>query len=49
MAILRGYDPARTVELATRAWDLGIRAVEIPIGEPDQLPSLAAAVQAGAE
>lgn len=49
MAILRGYDPQRTVELASQAWDLGIRAVEIPIGEPDQLPSLAAAVRAGAE
>jgi len=49
MAILRGYDPDRTVELAAQAWDLGIRALEIPIGEPDQLPSLEAAVRAGRE
>jgi 2-dehydro-3-deoxyphosphogluconate aldolase/(4S)-4-hydroxy-2-oxoglutarate aldolase len=49
MAILRGYDPNRTVELAAQAWDLGIRALEIPIGEPDQLPSLEAAVRAGRE
>ncbi len=49
MAILRGYDPARTAELAHRAWDLGIQAVEVPIGEPGQVPSLVAAVQAGRE
>ena len=49
MAILRGYDPDRTVELAAKAWDLGIRAVEIPIGEPGQVPSLEAAVRAGRE
>ncbi|GAA0519207.1 hypothetical protein GCM10011581_09070 [Saccharopolyspora subtropica] len=30
MAILRGMDPQRTVELAMRAWDLGIDAVEVP-------------------
>ncbi|MEV0647418.1 bifunctional 4-hydroxy-2-oxoglutarate aldolase/2-dehydro-3-deoxy-phosphogluconate aldolase [Phytomonospora sp. NPDC050363] len=49
MAILRGHDPARTVELATRAWDLGIEHVEVPIQTTDALPSLRAAVAAGAE
>jgi 2-dehydro-3-deoxyphosphogluconate aldolase / (4S)-4-hydroxy-2-oxoglutarate aldolase len=49
MAILRGFPPERTVELAERAWDLGFAAVEVPIGSPDQVPSLAAAVRAGAE
>lgn len=49
MAVLRGRPPAETVELATRAWDLGIDIVEVPIGHPDQVPSLVAAVRAGAE
>jgi hypothetical protein len=31
MAIPRGLPPARTVELAARAWDLGLDCVEIPI------------------
>ncbi|MEH1015432.1 bifunctional 4-hydroxy-2-oxoglutarate aldolase/2-dehydro-3-deoxy-phosphogluconate aldolase [Micromonospora sp. CPCC 206060] len=48
MAILRGYDPDRTVALATAAWDLGVTALEVPIGEPGQLPALTAAVAAGA-
>ena len=49
MAILRGHDPARTVELSTRAWDLGIEHVEVPIQTPDAVPSLRAAIAAGAE
>ncbi|MGI8335655.1 bifunctional 4-hydroxy-2-oxoglutarate aldolase/2-dehydro-3-deoxy-phosphogluconate aldolase [Actinomadura scrupuli] len=49
MAILRGFDPQRTVELAQRAWDLGIGAVEVPIGDAGQLPALEAAVLAGRE
>ncbi|MEB3366898.1 bifunctional 4-hydroxy-2-oxoglutarate aldolase/2-dehydro-3-deoxy-phosphogluconate aldolase [Saccharopolyspora mangrovi] len=49
MAILRGMDPQRTVELAERAWDLGIDAVEVPIETPEAEPSLAAAVRAGTE
>jgi len=47
MAILRGLAPARTVELAERAWDLGIDLVEVTVQTPDALPSLAAAVTAG--
>jgi Entner-Doudoroff aldolase len=49
MVIIRGLAPADTVALAAQVWDLGIDAVEVPIGEPDQLPSLAATVRAGRE
>lgn len=47
LAILRGYAPDETVRLARVAWDLGIDAVEVPIGEPDQIPALRATVDAG--
>lgn len=49
MVILRGMTPQRTVELAAAAWDAGIELLEVPIGEPAQVASLAAAVAAGAE
>ncbi|MBA8823298.1 2-dehydro-3-deoxyphosphogluconate aldolase/(4S)-4-hydroxy-2-oxoglutarate aldolase [Saccharopolyspora lacisalsi] len=49
MAILRGMEPDRTVELAERAWQLGIDLVEVPIEAPRALPSLRATVQAGAD
>jgi 2-dehydro-3-deoxyphosphogluconate aldolase/(4S)-4-hydroxy-2-oxoglutarate aldolase len=49
MAILRGFVPARTVELSERAWDLGLDCVEVPIQTPDALPALRAAVAAGRE
>lgn len=49
MAILRNMDPRRSVELASKAWDLGIDLVEVPIQSPDAVPSLAAVIQAGAE
>lgn len=49
MTVLRGLPPDETVALASRAWDLGIEVVEVPIGRPDQVASLAAAVAAGAE
>ncbi|WP_343239218.1 bifunctional 4-hydroxy-2-oxoglutarate aldolase/2-dehydro-3-deoxy-phosphogluconate aldolase [Streptomyces sp. SID8014] len=48
MAILRGHPPETTVELATRAWDLGVTQVEVPLQEPAAVPSLKAAVAAGA-
>ena len=47
MAVLRGLPPEETVRLAKIAWELGIDAVEVPIGRPDQVPALAAAVAAG--
>jgi 2-dehydro-3-deoxyphosphogluconate aldolase/(4S)-4-hydroxy-2-oxoglutarate aldolase len=49
MAILRGMPERETVELATRAWDLGVDLVEVPVQTPDALPALRAAVAAGAE
>jgi 2-dehydro-3-deoxyphosphogluconate aldolase / (4S)-4-hydroxy-2-oxoglutarate aldolase len=47
MAILRGLPPEETVRLSRVAWDLGIEAVEVPIGRPEQVEALAAAVEAG--
>lgn len=47
MAILRGYSPDRTVQLAARAWDLGLTQVEVPIQSPDAVPALRAALAAG--
>lgn len=49
MAILRNMDPQRSVALASKAWDLGIDLVEVPIQSPDAIPSLDAVVRAGAE
>jgi 2-dehydro-3-deoxyphosphogluconate aldolase/(4S)-4-hydroxy-2-oxoglutarate aldolase len=47
MAVLRGLPPEETVRVAQAAWELGIEAVEVPIGRPEQVRSLAAAVAAG--
>jgi 2-dehydro-3-deoxyphosphogluconate aldolase/(4S)-4-hydroxy-2-oxoglutarate aldolase len=49
MTILRGRPPAETVALANAAWDAGVSLLEVPIGAAEQVPSLAAAVAAGAE
>ena len=49
MAILRNMNPRRSVVLASKAWDLGIDLVEVPIQSPDAVPSLDAVIQAGAE
>jgi 2-dehydro-3-deoxyphosphogluconate aldolase/(4S)-4-hydroxy-2-oxoglutarate aldolase len=49
MTILRGQPVAETAALANLAWDAGVELLEVPIGAPEQLPSLAAAVAAGAE
>ncbi|WP_424467941.1 bifunctional 4-hydroxy-2-oxoglutarate aldolase/2-dehydro-3-deoxy-phosphogluconate aldolase [Pseudoclavibacter helvolus] len=46
MAILRGYTPERTVELAKLAWSLGISSVEVPIQNPSALEALSAVVRA---
>lgn len=40
MAILRGYGPDRSLQLAQRAWDLGIHLVEIPIQNDDDRVAL---------
>ncbi len=48
--ILRGLpSPCDAVTAATRAWDVGVELVEVPIGEPGQVPHLAAVVAAGRE
>lgn len=49
MAILRNYPPKEAVELATRAWDLGIELVEVPVQDPEAMPTLDAVVAAGRE
>jgi 2-dehydro-3-deoxyphosphogluconate aldolase / (4S)-4-hydroxy-2-oxoglutarate aldolase len=49
MAILRGLPPDETVALAGRLWDAGVTVLEIPIGSPDAVDSLRAAVAAGRE
>jgi 2-dehydro-3-deoxyphosphogluconate aldolase / (4S)-4-hydroxy-2-oxoglutarate aldolase len=46
MAILRGYGTERTLELAQRAWDLGITLVEIPIQNDAAVETLAAVATA---
>lgn len=47
MVILRGFSSERTVELAERAWSLGIEALEVPIQAGDGFDALTAAVAAG--
>ncbi|WP_017569783.1 bifunctional 4-hydroxy-2-oxoglutarate aldolase/2-dehydro-3-deoxy-phosphogluconate aldolase [Nocardiopsis halotolerans] len=49
LAILRGMPVDTTVELATRAWDLGVTAVEVPARDPDGLEALRATARAGAD
>lgn len=46
MAILRGYTPERSVELAKLAWSLGISSVEVPIQNDAALDALRAVVRA---
>ncbi|GAA3129398.1 Entner-Doudoroff aldolase [Kribbella aluminosa] len=46
MAILRGFSPKRTVELAERAWAAGIQAVEVPAQGPVSLRALQATAEA---
>jgi Entner-Doudoroff aldolase len=47
MAILRGLPPDETVAVATLLWDAGVELLEVPIGTPEAVPSLRAAVTAG--
>lgn len=49
MAILRGYGPRRTVELAERGWDLGIRCLEVPLQSEESSRSLKATIDAARE
>jgi 2-dehydro-3-deoxyphosphogluconate aldolase / (4S)-4-hydroxy-2-oxoglutarate aldolase len=47
MVILRGFSPGRTVELAERAWGLGIEVLEVPVQSEEGFAALSAAVEAG--
>ncbi|MGS2591267.1 bifunctional 4-hydroxy-2-oxoglutarate aldolase/2-dehydro-3-deoxy-phosphogluconate aldolase [Streptomyces hebeiensis] len=49
MAILRGLDPRRTVEVSRRAWEVGIRLVEVPVQSDAAVAALEVAVAAGEE
>jgi len=48
MAIFRGLGPRRSVELAERAWSLGIDVVELPVQSVEDLDALRAVAAAGA-
>lgn len=47
MIILRGCPPGQATELAELAWSAGVRLIEVPIGTPTQLETLAAVTRAG--
>lgn len=49
MAIFRGHDAGRTVELCHRAWDCGVELVEIPVQSPAALEALGLAARAAAQ
>lgn len=49
MGIFRALGIDRTLELAGRAWDLGIDLVEVPVSEPQAWDTLEAVVAAGRE
>jgi 2-dehydro-3-deoxyphosphogluconate aldolase / (4S)-4-hydroxy-2-oxoglutarate aldolase len=49
MVILRGFSPEKSLELAHRAWDLGIGLVEVPVQSERGFAALAAVVEAGRE
>lgn len=49
MALFRHQSPERSIALAQRAWDLGIRNVEIPLQSADDLRSLATLAALAAE
>jgi 2-dehydro-3-deoxyphosphogluconate aldolase / (4S)-4-hydroxy-2-oxoglutarate aldolase len=46
MVILRGFAPEKSVDLAERAWDLGIGLVEVPVQSERGFAALAAVVEA---
>jgi len=49
MVVLRGLPPQETVEIAHCLWDAKVELLEVPIGSPDQVAALRAAVAAGTE
>lgn len=49
MVIMRGLGAAQSLTLATRAWEVGVTAVELPIQEPADVEALAAVAAAARE
>lgn len=49
MGAFRNLSPAAAVARATRAWDTGIRNVEIPVQTADAMPTLNAVIGAARE
>ncbi|WP_298863707.1 bifunctional 4-hydroxy-2-oxoglutarate aldolase/2-dehydro-3-deoxy-phosphogluconate aldolase [Microbacterium sp.] len=49
MAILRGMGVERTLATATRAWDLGITVVEVPVQTPADVEALRVLAEAARE
>jgi 2-dehydro-3-deoxyphosphogalactonate aldolase len=49
VAILRGVQPARVVQVADVLWTAGIRCIEVPLNSPDPFASIAALAAARPE
>jgi 2-dehydro-3-deoxyphosphogluconate aldolase/(4S)-4-hydroxy-2-oxoglutarate aldolase len=49
IAVLRGLTPGEGVRSAARAWDAGVRHVEVTIETPEAVPTLAAVASAAAD
>jgi 2-dehydro-3-deoxyphosphogluconate aldolase/(4S)-4-hydroxy-2-oxoglutarate aldolase len=49
MGVFRNQSPEAAVLRAERAWELGVRNIEIPVQTVDAMPTLRAVVAAGAE
>ena len=49
MAILRGLPPDETVAVAGKLWDAGVTVLEVPIGRPEAVAALRAAIDAAKE
>ncbi|WJL96918.1 bifunctional 4-hydroxy-2-oxoglutarate aldolase/2-dehydro-3-deoxy-phosphogluconate aldolase [Microbacterium sp. ET2] len=49
MGVFRNLAPAHAVARATRAWDAGVRNVEIPVQSRDAMPTLRAVIDAARE
>lgn len=48
MAIFRNMEPQRCLEMAERAWSIGLRCVEVPVQSPESKQGLEEAVKLGA-
>jgi hypothetical protein len=48
MAIFRNMDPQRCIEMAERAWSIGLRCVEVPVQSPETRQALQETVTLGA-